>query len=103
VLERAWADYVTAHEQIRKLDGGGSWEQAVRQATTRDAQGSTATFTAFDDQVTQQRDGASKAAVAELGALGSGSTVWAVVIAIVSLIASWLIVRGIGQRLEEYR
>ena len=53
--------------------------------------------------MTQRRDAASTDAIDQLGALGSGNTVWAVLIAIVSLIASWLIVRGIGQRIKEYR
>ena len=53
--------------------------------------------------MTQRRDAASTDAIDQLGALGGGNTVWAVLIAIVSLIASWLIVRGIGQRIEEYR
>lgn len=98
-----WDAYATAHEEIRALDDGGQWEQAVELATTQEADGSTAAFNAFDQQVTQQRDTASAAAIDQLGALGSGSTVWAVLIAIVSLIASWLIVRGIGQRIKEYR
>ena len=63
----------------------------------------TATFNAFDQQVTQERDAASTKAIDQLGALGGGTTVWAVLIAILSLIASWLIVRGIGQRIKEYR
>ena len=70
--------------------------------TTTEAGGSTAAFNAFDQQVTQRRDAASTDAIDQLGALSSGNTVWAVLIAIVSLIASWLIVRGIGQRIKEY-
>ncbi len=53
--------------------------------------------------MTEQRDAASTAAIEQLGDLGGGSTVWAVLIALLSLIASWLIVRGIGQRIKEYR
>ena len=98
-----WDAYATAHEEIRALDDGGQWEQAVELATTQDADGSTAAFNAFDQQVTEQRDTASADAIDQLGALGGGSTVWAVLIAIVSLIASWLIVRGIGQRIKEDR
>ena len=102
-LMNEWDAYATAHEEIRARDKGGQWEQAVELATTPEAGGSTAAFNAFDERVTQQRDAASSAAVDQLGALGSGSTLWAVLIAIVSLIASWLIVRGIGQRIKEYR
>ena len=102
-LTSGWNAYAQAHEQIRARDDGGQWEQAVELATTPEADGATATFNAFDQQVTEQRDAASTRAINQLGALGGGSTVWAVLIAIVSLIASWLIVRGIGQRIKEYR
>jgi len=102
-LASGWDAYATAHEEIRALDDGGQWEQAVELATTQEADGATAAFNAFDQKVTQERDAASTAAIDQLGALGGGSTVWAVLIAIVSLIASWLIVRGIGQRIKEYR
>ncbi|WP_353507769.1 hypothetical protein [Intrasporangium sp.] len=102
-LTNGWDAYATAHKQIRALDDDGQWEQAVELATTQEASGATAAFNAFDEQVTQERDAASKSAIDQLGALGGGSTVWAVLIAIVSLIASWLIVRGIGQRIKEYR
>jgi hypothetical protein len=101
-LTSDWDAYATAHEEIRARDDGGQWEQAVELATTQEANGATATFTAFDQQVTQRRDAASTKAIDQLGALGGGSTVWAVLIAIVSLLASWLIVRGIGQRIKEY-
>ena len=102
-LASGWDAYATAHEEIRARDDGGQWEQAVELATTQEADGATAAFNAFDQKVTQERDAASTAAIDQLGALGGGSTVWAVLIAIVSLIASWLIVRGIGQRIKEYR
>ena len=102
-LTNSWDAYATAHEEIRALDDDGQWEQAVELATTQEANGSTAAFNAFDEQVTQERDAASRDAINQLEALGGGSTVWAVLIAIVSLIASWLIVRGIGQRIKEYR
>lgn len=102
-LTSDWDAYAKAHEQIRAQDDGGQWEQAVELATTPEAGGSSAAFNAFDEQVTQRRDAASAAAIDQLGKLGGGSTVWAALIAIVSLIASWLIVRGIGQRIKEYR
>ncbi len=102
-MASAWGEYTAAHQQIRKLDDGGSWEEAVKVATTADATGATAPFTAFDEQVTQERDAASTATIRDLGALGGGSTLWAVLVALASLFASWLIVRGIGQRIQEYR
>ncbi len=102
-LTERWDAYASTHEEIRSLDDGGAWEDAVELATTQDDSGATAAFVAFDRQVTEQRDAASTAAIEQLGDLGGGSTVWAVLIALLSLIASWLIVRGIGQRIKEYR
>jgi hypothetical protein len=102
-LTSGWDEYAAAHEQILARDDGGEWEAAVDLATTTEAGGATAAFNAFDQKVTQERDAASTAAIDQLGALSQGNTLWAVLIAIVSLIASWLIVRGIGQRIKEYR
>jgi hypothetical protein len=102
-LTAAWGQYTAAHEQIRKLDDEGSWEQAVDLATTTEPSGATATFNAFDKQVTELRDRTSTVTIERLGALGGGSTLWAVLVALASLVASWLIVRGIGQRIQEYR
>lgn len=102
-LAESWDAYTSTHEEIRALDDGGRWEEAVELATTQDDDGATRAFAAFDRQVTEQRDTASTAATERLADLGGGSTVWAVLIALLSLIASWLIVRGIGQRIKEYR
>jgi len=102
-LASAWQKYALAHAEIRGVDNDGRWEQAVELATSTGAAGTTAPFRAFDQQVTEQRDAASRSAIEQLGSLGGGSTVWAVLVGLVSLIASWLIVRGVGQRIKEYR
>ncbi|GAA6527505.1 hypothetical protein [Intrasporangium sp. DVR] len=102
-LADAWAAYASAHEQIRSLDDSGRWDDAVDLATGRQGVGSTVTFTAFDDQVTAQRDTASRSAIGQLGSLGGGGTIWAALVALLSLLASWLIVRGVGERIKEYR
>lgn len=102
-LERAWQRYALAHAEIRGADNDGRWEEAVELATSPTADGATDTFTTFDRQVTEQRDAASAAAIQQLASLGGGSTVWAVLVALLSLIASWLVLRGIGQRIKEYR
>jgi hypothetical protein len=53
--------------------------------------------------VTQARDSAGKAAVARLGELGRTAPIAAIGVALAALLAAWLVVRGIGQRIEEYR
>ncbi len=50
-----------------------------------------------------QRDTASSDAVAQLTGLATSNPLYAIAIGIASLLAAWLIARGIGQRLEEYR
>ncbi len=102
-IGRLWTAYGTAHTQVRTLDDGGQWDQAVAQATDDGVSGSAGTFTAFDDEVRTQRDTASTDAVAQLTGLGSSAPLYAIAIGVASLLAAWLIARGIGQRLEEYR
>ena len=40
---------------------------------------------------------------ASLQGLGGSAPLIALVVALAALVASWLVVRGIGQRIEEYR
>lgn len=101
-LERLWATYTAAHAQVRDLDGNGDWDGAVELATSEQKDGTTTTFAAFDTEVSSMRDTASTAAIDKLSGIGGG-TPWAVVIGLASLVAAWLVVRGIGQRIEEYR
>ena len=49
-LDVVWQPYVDVHTEVRKLDDGGQWDQAVTKATTE----SNTTFTTFDDAVAQQ-------------------------------------------------
>lgn len=98
----AWQAYASVHEQIRRLDDGGQWEAAVRLATTTQPTGAGARFAAFDAEVTGARDAASASAVGTLSGAGSLATLYAVLVGLATLAASWLVVRGVGQRLEEY-
>ncbi|WP_020145174.1 hypothetical protein [Terracoccus sp. 273MFTsu3.1] len=102
-LTRSWQAYVDAHVKVRSLDNGGRWDDAVELATSTAAGGAANTFDTFDVAVTQARDSASKATVTTLEGLGGSAPLVAVVVALVALVASWLIVRGVGQRTEEYR
>jgi hypothetical protein len=102
-LDGLWGAYVTAHEKVRQLDDGGSWDQAVKLSTSTAAGGAARTFNDFDVAVTQSRDDAGKSTVASLQGLGGSAPLIAVLVALAALAASWLIVRGVGQRIEEYR
>jgi hypothetical protein len=53
--------------------------------------------------VTSARDDASRVAIDRLDGLGGPAPLWAVVVALAALVSAWLVVRGIGQRIEEYK
>lgn len=98
-----WQRYATGHKEIRGLDDKGSWDAAVKLATST-ADGAPGTvFAQFDRQVTSARDAASADAVKQIDGAGSNVTTFAVVIGVMALIACWLVIRGMGKRIEEYR
>ena len=98
-LDVVWQPYADVHTQIRELDDGGRWDQAVTKATTD----SNTTFTAFDDAVAQQVD--SSASEIRSG-LGSAAP-WLIIGAILTFAAGVVMAvvgrRGVAQRLKEYR
>jgi hypothetical protein len=102
-LTSQWGDYTTVHQQVRQLDDNGQWDKAVALSTDPSAKGSDGTFTTFDTAVTQARDQAGKAAIERLDGLARTAPIAAIAVALAALIAAWLVVRGIGQRMEEYR
>ena len=102
-LTSKWSDYTAVHVQVRDLDDNGQWDKAVAMSTDPGAKGSDGTFTTFDTAVTQARDAAGKAAVERLDGLAGTAPVAALGVALAALLAAWLVVRGIGQRIEEYR
>lgn len=102
-LRQQWEAYTRSHQALRKLDDAGKWDDAVKAATATGAGSATALFTTFDTAVTKARDLASNTAVAKLGDVGGRAPWWALAVGLASLAAGWLVVRGIGQRIEEYR
>lgn len=98
-----WTTYVTRHQAIRTADDGGNWPGAVALAT---ATGTTSADTAFKAVVSgaeTQLDSAQRAAADAITAPSTRTTVlgWALLLLCVG--AAVLAVRGVGQRLEEYR
>jgi hypothetical protein len=102
-LADKWDDYKAVHVQVRDLDDNGQWDKAVAMSTDPSAKGSDGTFTTFDVAVTQARDEAGRDAVERLQGLAGTAPVAALGVALAALLAAWLVVRGIGQRIEEYR
>ena len=102
-LQQQWKAYADAHTKVRSLDDGGRWDDAVKLSTSTANGGAAQSFGAFDVAVTQARDDAAKATVSTLQGVGGAAMLVAVLVGLAGLVASWLIVRGIGQRLEDYR
>ena len=98
-----WDAYRAVHTKVRSLDDNGQWDQAVRLSTSTATDGAASTFAAFDEAASAQRDAASHRAVDALQGQGGSAPFFAAAIAIAALVASWLVVRGFGQRIEEYR
>ena len=72
-------------------------------STSTGADGAATAFADFDTAATAQRDAASKSAGEDLAGLGGSAPFYAAALAIAALVAAWLVVRGFGQRIEEYR
>ena len=102
-LTALWQGYTATHEKVRRLDDGGKWDEAVALATTTKATGAGPLFEGFDRQVASERDEASAAAIERLDGLGGTAPLYAVLLSLAALLAAWLVVRGIGRRIEEYR
>ena len=102
-LRKQWDAYSQAHVAVRRLDDTGRWDAAVARSTSTATDGAAATFDAFDAGVSSARDEAAKRAVTTLEGLGGNAGLFAVLTALAALVASWLVVRGVGQRIEEYR
>ncbi|MER7073273.1 hypothetical protein [Terrabacter sp. NPDC000476] len=102
-LTDLWTRYANVHAQVRRLDDNGSWDQAVTLSTSTGSDGAARAYAAFDDRVASDRDTARKAAVGTLEGTAGSAGVWAALVALAALVAAWLVVRGVGQRIEEYR
>jgi hypothetical protein len=98
-----WQQYTAGHEEIRRLDEKGNWDSAVKLATSTEDGSPGLVFTDFDRKVTSARDTASAEAVKQIDGAGSNVTIFAIVIGLVSLVACWLVIRGMSKRIEEYR
>lgn len=98
-LDSLWQPYADVHTQVRKLDDGGQWDQAVRLATTE----SNTTFTTFDGAL----DGLVDDSAGDIST-GLGSAIpWLVIGALLTLAAGIVMAvfgrRGVAERLKEYR
>lgn len=98
-----WTRYAGIHQQIRKADDGGQWEDAVRQAIGSGPTSSNATFDAFDTASSSALTSSSRTAIDSLDTPRTWLpfAAWlALLIGIAAAGSAWW---GVSLRLEEYR
>jgi hypothetical protein len=99
-----WTAYTDVHENIRELDDGGQWEQAVEIAIGTDPQtSSNGTFGTFDDGLSTTLDQASADADAGLSDVGPVLVIGTVLLLVAGGVSALLAWWGLSQRLKEYR
>lgn len=102
-VEEAWQPYAVAHQEIRALDDGGEWEEAVA-AATDDGEGSAnQAFAAVDAEMAELLRSTSEETSTALGDARGGlvAGLWMAALAGLAVaFASWT---GIARRIEEYR
>ncbi len=99
---QAFADYLLVHKQIRSLDDGGSWDDAVALATSGSA-GANVRFAAFDSASSSALTAQAGTLNSRLGAARSSLPLVAWVGLLVGVLAAAAAGAGVGQRLREYR
>ena len=102
-LTDAWTAYANAHAAVRKLDDGGDWNGAVALATDPGQGKPRALFTDFDAKLAQALEGYQHAMTADVTAPHGRVVLTAVLLLLVGLASAWLALRGVNQRVEEYR
>ncbi len=92
--------YVTAHQQIRKLDDGGDYDNAVKLSI---GAATTGTFTSLTTTIGTALDEKKQAFTDEIDGAGGGLTLLTILGPLLALIICGLMVAGMRPRLEEYR
>lgn len=102
-LAWSWSTYVGAHQAIRAADDGGSWDTAVTQASATGPATANGSFATFDTTSADAVDLVGAEATARLGTAGDGLRTSMVLALLAALAAAVLALRGVSQRIEEYR
>lgn len=96
-------DWLEGHAEIRALDDGGDWEEAVELAVTDDEGGPSAAYAAFAEAAdVTVAEGAAQVR-AEVGGAGSDARRAAWLTAAAGLLGAVVAWRGTAARREEYR
>ena len=102
-LSATWSNYMDVHQQIRALDDGGKWDQAVALATGSGPGSANTAFNAFDASLADTLEQVSQDASAGLSGRQPGLVLAAILIFLAGL-GSALVGRwGVAARLREYR
>jgi hypothetical protein len=102
-LASQWQAYTDVHRQIRELDDGGQWDEAVARATGSGRTSSNTAFGTFDGNLAGYLDGVSQNASSSLAAEQPIMIVAAILVLIAGLGAALLGRWGVAERLKEYR
>ncbi len=102
-LIEQWQAYVTQHKAIRQLDDAGTWDKAVAAATSTGSGSANALFTAFTTDSATTLTAVSRTTQDQVAEPRTRTTLAGWVLLVVCLGAALLAVRGVSQRLEEYR
>ncbi|MDQ2756707.1 MAG: hypothetical protein M3Y71_09105 [Actinomycetota bacterium] len=102
-LSTAWDTYVTRHQAIRTTSGRGDYEAARTAAAKTDPASANGAFTLFTTTVSQRLQQQQDTAGAALTAPQTRTTLLGWLVLALTLAAAGLALRGVGQRLEEYR
>ncbi|WP_285102996.1 hypothetical protein [Promicromonospora sp. MEB111] len=99
-LLNAWDE---KHAEIRALDDGGQWDEAVDAATSTADDSAGAAFTAFSDQAHADVETTSTAAVDRLGSAATTAQIAAWVALVLGVAGAVAAAAGMNVRLKEYR
>ncbi|MFD6447964.1 hypothetical protein ACFWEJ_22870 [Promicromonospora sp. NPDC060204] len=99
-LLNAWDE---KHAEIRALDDGGKWDEAVDAATSTADHSAGAAFTAFSDQAHADVESTSTAAVDRLGSAATTAQIAAWVALVLGVAGAVAAAAGMNVRLKEYR
>ncbi len=102
-LTQQWQAYVAQHQAIRQLDDAGTWDKAVAAATSTGNGSANALFTTFTTDSATTLAAVSRTTQDQVAEPRTRTTVAGWVLLVVCLGAALLSVRGVSQRLEEYR
>ena len=98
-----WNAYTALHTKIREADQAGQWDQAVTAATQTGAGSANAAFATFDAGSATALDSFAAQTSASLTAPVAWVTIVGWAFLAICVAAALLVLRGISERVEEYR